>query len=117
MRGSMLAKVPTAPEMAQVAISAGHGSGALGARELGRRRRFETEGGGLGMDAVAAADGGGELVFEGALLEGGQELVKIGEQEVRGPHELDVEAGVQNIGEASPMWRKRASGPTCSAGG
>ena len=54
------------------------------------------------MDAVAAADGGGELVLEGALLQRGEQAVEVGEQEVGGAHELHAEAGVQDVrrGEA-----------------
>jgi hypothetical protein len=59
-RGSILAKVPTAPEIAQVAISDARGDQArLAAGELGIGfRQLEAEGHRLGMDAVAAADGG-----------------------------------------------------------
>ena len=58
-RGSILAKVPTAPEMAQVAISAARRDEPLAvARELGVvPGELQAEGGRLGMDAVAAADG------------------------------------------------------------
>ena len=60
-------------------------------------RELEPEGGGLGMDAVGAADGGGELVLEGAALERGQERVDIGDQEIGGALELHVEAGVEHV--------------------
>ena len=55
----MLAKVPTAPEMAQVAISRARRDQPLAAaRELGVvAGELEAEGGRLGVDAVAAADG------------------------------------------------------------
>ena len=84
-RGSMLAKVPTAPEMAQVATSALRRDQALlGALELGiGLRELQPEGGRLGVDAVAAADGGVSLVLEGAALQRGEQRVEIGEQEVR----------------------------------
>ena len=82
--GSMLAKVPTAPEMAQVAISS---RAAIEARavavELGiGLGELEAEGHRLGMDAVAAADGRGELVLEGAALEHREQRVEVLEQHV-----------------------------------
>ena len=85
-RGSIWAKVPTAPEMAQVATSLRAGDQALlGAREFGIGiSELEAEGDGLGVDAVAAADGRRHLVLEGAVLQRGQHLVDIGEQEVGG---------------------------------
>ena len=43
---------------------------------------LEAEGGGLGVDGVTAADGGGVFEFEGALLEGGEDAVDAGQQEV-----------------------------------
>ena len=66
--GPTFANVPTAPEIAQVAIS----SRALdkpraAARELGiEARELEPEGGRFGMDAVAAADHRRAPVLEGA---------------------------------------------------
>ena len=50
------------------------------------------------MDAVAAADGDGVLVLEGAALERGEQRVDVGEQDVGGAHELHVEAGVEHVG-------------------
>ncbi len=82
----MLAKVPTAPEMAQVA-ELGIGEGKL-----------EAEGGRLRMDAVRAADGGRVLIFERALLQRREQPVEIGEQNVGGARELHGEAGVENVG-------------------
>ena len=64
--GSILAKVPTAPEMAQVAMSsrAAAQPGAV-AVELGiGLRELEAEGDRLGVDAVAAADGRGQLMLD-----------------------------------------------------
>ncbi len=63
----------------------------IGAREL------EPEGGGLGVDAVRAADGGRQLVLEGAAPERGEQLVHVGDQKVGGAHELHVEAGVEHV--------------------
>ena len=63
--GSMLAKVPTGPEMAQVAISARAATRPrAAARELGVvSGELDAEGRRLGMDAVAAADAERELVL------------------------------------------------------
>ena len=96
----MLAKVPTAPEMAQVAISrAGCLEPLAVARELGVvPGELEAEGGGLGMDAVAAADAERDLVLEGAALERGEQRVEVGEQDVGGLLELHREAGVEHVG-------------------
>ena len=98
-RGSILAKVPTAPEMAQVAISfARRDQPRAGAREFGiGDRQLDAEGGRLGMDAVAAADGRRHLVFEGALLQRRQQRVDVGDQDVGGAHQLHVEAGVEHV--------------------
>ena len=49
------------------------------------------------MDAVAAADGDGVLVLEGAALERGQQRVDIGEQDVAGARQLHGEAGVEHV--------------------
>ena len=98
-RGSMLAKVPTAPEMAQVATSLRAITQALAATaEFGiGLRQFDAEGRRLGMDAMAAADADGVLVLEGAALEGGQQAIDIGDEQVGGAGELDVEAGVEHV--------------------
>ena len=50
------------------------------------------------MNAVRAADRGGELVLEGAPLERGEERVDIRDQQVGRAHQLDVEAGVEHVG-------------------
>ena len=60
-----------------------------GARELGiEAGELHAEGRRLGMDAVAAPDGGRHLVFEGALLERRQQRIDIGDQDVGGALEL-----------------------------
>ena len=111
--GSILAKVPTAPEMAQVAISCARADEPLaGAGELGIGiGELEAEGRGLGMDAVAAADGDGVLVFDGAALQRGEQLVEIGEQNVGGAHELDTEAGVEHVGRGHALMHEARLGP------
>src|SRR5262245_31894864 len=107
-RGAILAKVPTAPEMAQVAISARAGTG----RALGPARdqpgavagegsvvagQLDAERRGLGMDAVAAADGRRVLVLQRALLQRGQQPVDVSDQDVGRLGELHRKAGVQDI--------------------
>ncbi len=74
-RGSMLAKVPTAPEMAQVEISSRADDQTLsGARKFRvGQRELHAEGRGLGVDAVRAADGRRELVLEGPALDRGEQ--------------------------------------------
>ena len=68
------------------------------ARELGiGLRQLDAEGGRLGMDAVAAADGDRVLVLEGAALQRGQQRVDIGEQDVGGARKLHGKAGVEHV--------------------
>src|SRR5690606_18938402 len=68
------------------------------AREFGIvAGELEAEGGGLGMDAVAAPDAEGELVLLGAAAERGQQPVEVVEQDVAGTRELDREAGIKHV--------------------
>ena len=93
----MLAKVPSARD-AQVAMSPRVHQPLAAARELGiGLRQLDAEGRRLGMDAMAAADGDGVLVLEGTALERRKQAVNVGEQDVAGPGELDVEAGVEHV--------------------
>jgi hypothetical protein len=93
----MFAKVPTAPEMAHVAISRRLEAFAV-ARELRPvARELEPEGHGLGMDAVAAPDRRGHLVLLRARLERREQPVDRGEQQRRGLVELHREAGVEHV--------------------
>jgi hypothetical protein len=80
----MLAKVPTAPEMAQVAMSSrGDQTGAV-AGEFGiGLGQLLAESGRFGVDAMAAPDGGRVLVLEGAALDGFQQRVNVRDQNVR----------------------------------
>ena len=98
-RGSICAKVPTAPEMAQVATSFARREQPLArARELGiGDGELDAERGRLGMDAVRAADGRRLLVLEGALLQRREQPVDVGDQDVGGAHQLHVEAGVEHV--------------------
>ena len=61
-------------------------------------RELHAEGRGFGMDSVAAADRERVPVLEGALLQGRQQLVDVGEQDVGGLRELHGEAGVEHVG-------------------
>ena len=60
-------------------------------------RQLETERGWLGVNTVRAADGRRHLVFEGAALERGEQRVEIGQQNIGGTHQLDVEAGIEHV--------------------
>ena len=51
----------------------------------------------LGMDAVAATDTDGVLVFKRAALEGGEQFIHVGQQDIGGADQLDVECRIQNI--------------------
>ena len=74
------------------------------ARELGiGLRQLDAEGGRLGVDAVAAADGERVLVLEGAPLQRGEQRVEVGEQDVGGAHQLHGEAGVEHVGRGHAL--------------
>ena len=60
-------------------------------------RHLQAEGHRLGVDAMRAADADRVLVLMGAALEGGQQRVDVGQQQVGGAGELHVEAGVQDV--------------------
>jgi hypothetical protein len=78
----MLAKVPTAPEMAQVAISSRAATGARGRAETRHRPgQLQAEGRRLGVDAVAAADGGRVLCSKARRFSAASTR-RAGEQEV-----------------------------------
>jgi hypothetical protein len=66
-------------------------------------REGEAHGRGLGMDAVAATDADGHLVLEGAPLQRGQQRVEIGQQDVGGAGELDVERRVEHVGRGHAL--------------
>ena len=67
------------------------GEGRIVAGQLDAERR------GLGMDAVAAADGKRVLVLQRALPERGEQAVDVAQQDVGGLGELDGEAGVEHV--------------------
>ncbi len=54
---------------------------------------------------MRAADGRRELVLAGAL-ERGVEFVDIGDEQVGGAHQLDVEAGVEHVGRRHPLMHE-----------
>src|SRR5690606_31716683 len=60
-------------------------------------RQLHSKGGWLCMNAMAASDGDGVLVLESTFLERGEKAVQIGEQQVRSAHQLNREAGVENV--------------------
>jgi hypothetical protein len=55
------------------------------------------------MDAVAAAHGGGVFMLQGAALDGGEQRVDIGEHQVGGAGQLDIQAGVEHVGAGHPL--------------
>jgi hypothetical protein len=50
------------------------------------------------MDAVAAADGGGILVFQRAALDRGEQRVEVFEQDIGGAGKLHGQRGVEHVG-------------------
>ena len=108
MRGSIWAKVPTAPEIAQVATSLRAAARRSFARAKTRRRRreLEPERGRLGMNAVRAADGRRQLVLARAALDRGVERVDVGDENIGGPHQLDVKASVEHVGGGHPLMHE-----------
>ena len=83
----------------------------LGPVELGiGLRELQPERGRLGMDAVRAADGRRQLVFEGAALQRGQQLVGIGDQDVGGARKLNVQAGVEHVGGGHALMHETRLG-------
>ena len=97
--GSILAKVPTAPEIAQVAISrrAATRRSRLRANSAQCPASFSPNVRRLGVDAVAAPDGRRVFVLERAPLQRVEQPVEIGEQDVGGLFELHREAGVEHV--------------------
>ncbi len=61
------------------------------------QRELETERRRFAVDAVAAADARRELVFDGAAGDDGQELLHIGDQDVRALRHLHGEGGVADV--------------------
>ena len=69
-----------------------------GANELGIGvSELEPEGGRLGMDAVAAADGQRVLMLDRAGLQRRKQPIDIGDEQVGGLDQLKVEAGVEHV--------------------
>ena len=78
---------------------AGGGEPFAGAREFRiGDRELEPEGGGLGVDAVRAADGERVLVLLGAALERLHQALDVCDQQIGAARELDCEAGVEHVG-------------------
>ena len=104
-KGSILAKVPTAPEIAPVAIVlAGGLEAAPVAVHLGvPGGELEAEGDRLGVDAVGAPHADRVLVFVGAGLDRGEDLVEVGQQFVGCLGELHREAGVEDVRGGHPL--------------
>ena len=110
--GSILAKVPTAPEMAQVAISRRAASEPVAvAGELGIvPGELQAEGRRLGVDAVAAADGRGQFMLEGAPLQRRQQRIEIGQQQIGGLFQLHRKSGVEHVARGHPLMHEARFG-------
>ena len=78
---------------------AGAGEFGVGVGEL------QAEGRRLGVDAVAAPDGRGQLVLLGAAAKRGQQRVDVGQQDVGGADELHAEAGVEDVRRGQPLMQ------------
>jgi hypothetical protein len=70
----------------------------LAALELGEcLGQLEPEGGRLGVDAVRAADGRRVFVLQCPASKGGEKFVDVAQENVRGAHQLHVEARVEHV--------------------
>ena len=58
------------------------------------------------MDAVAAADGRRQLVFEGALLERRQQRIDIGDQDVGGAFQLHRQTRIEHVGRCHALMHE-----------
>ena len=70
----------------------------------------EAHGRRFGMDAVATADAHRVLVFEGPGLESREHPVHVGEQQIGGAHELDVERGIEHVRRGHALMHEAAVG-------
>src|SRR5262249_44989189 len=68
--------------------------------------QFEAKCGRFGMNAMRASNGGRQLVFKGAPFECSKQFVDISNEDVCGPYELHVEAGIQHIGRGHTRVHK-----------
>ena len=92
-------------------LEAGHGEAFFRPHKLGVvASQLEAKGGRLGMDAVAAAGAGGELVFQGPALEGGQHQVDVLEEEVGGLDHLHRQAGVEHVAAGHALVQESGFG-------
>src|SRR3546814_13561833 len=64
------------------------------------------------MNAVAAADSGGQLVLKSAALDDVQQLVDIRKQYVRCAGELHGQAGVEHVGAGHALMHESGGVPT-----
>ena len=101
----MLAKVPTAPEIAQVEISSRAATSRARARAEFRVRegQLEAEGGGLGVNSMRPADRRGRLMLKSAPLERREQRVNVGDKDVARAPELYRETRVEHVGAGEPQ--------------
>ncbi len=69
---------------------------------------LEAECRGLGMDAVAAPDGQGVLVFEGTRLQRRQHVIEVVQEQIGGLRQLHRQARVQHIGRCHALMQEAA---------
>ena len=75
-----------------------------------KARKLDAERGRLGMDAMAAPDGRGVFVLQRALLQRGQQLIDVCDQNVGGAAQLHREARVQHIGRGHALMHETRFG-------
>ncbi len=102
-RGSTAAKVPTAPEMAQGGnlLPRCQQAGAVAGEFRVMPSELEAEGGGFGMDAVAAADGGGVFVLERPRPQRRAQTLHPGQEQIGRARQLHRQAGVEHVRNSS----------------
>ena len=87
------------------------------AREFGiGLRELQPEGGRLGVDAVAAADGRREFVLERAALQHLQQRVDVRDQQVGRLLQLHRQRGVEHVGAGHALVQPAPLGPELLAG-
>ena len=104
-KGGIWAKVPTAPEIFPTLIGLFR---PLHPEEISLHLvipegHFQAEGDGFCMDAMGSADHEGFFILKGLLLEYGQELVDILEDQVRGLFQEQGQGSVEDIGRGESV--------------
>ena len=93
-------------------LLAGGNEALLGAQKFGiGKGKLEAERDGLGVDAVAPADGQRVLVLESPAFELREKLIEIGQEDIGGAHELHIEAGIEHVGRGHALVKVARVGP------